>query len=189
VRIVIDHVRGSRRGQRQEFGHVTRLSIGRHPDNDISFDAHRDLDASSRHAELRREGRGFVLHDVGSSNGTLLGGQRITQVSIAPGAPILVEFGAGGPVLQIWAGQTDDEPPAPPVIYVPHAPTEMWDAAIEAAHTRTGIRRPFAFARTLAGEVVYRSSWRFRIVLLLVVALAVAGLAALLAWRGSAGPG
>lgn len=183
MRIVIDHVRGSRRGQRQEFDRVTRLSIGRHPDNDVSFDAHRDLDASSRHAELRREGRGFMLHDVGSSNGTLLGGQRITQVAISPGDPITVEFGAGGPLLQIWAGHTDDDPPSPPVFFAPHTPTEMWEAAGAAARAAGVLRRPLVFARTLAGEVVYRSSWRFRIAWLVAIALIVGGLALLLAGR------
>ena len=38
----------------------------------MSFDPHRDIDASSRHAELRRIDAGWVLVDLGSSNGTFL---------------------------------------------------------------------------------------------------------------------
>jgi len=114
LRIVVDHIKGSRRGQRQEFP-AGRLSIGRHPKCDVSFDAHRDLDASSRHAELRQEGeteRKYVLCDVGSSNGTFVGGNRVSEVALEIGEPIVVEFGAGGPQLRIWVG-TDDMSPEP----------------------------------------------------------------------------
>ena len=53
MRVVIDHVAGSRRGQRQEFPATSRVRFGRHPDCEVSFDPQRDIDASSRHAELR----------------------------------------------------------------------------------------------------------------------------------------
>jgi len=100
-------VAGSRRGQRQEFDPSDRLRFGRHPDNEITFDAHRDLDASSRHAELRRIDDGFVLRDVGSSNGTWVGDARVTDLRIEIGIPVVVEFGAGGPRARIFIG--DDE--------------------------------------------------------------------------------
>ena len=47
MKVVVDHIGGSRRGQRQEFDLGERLRFGRHPDNEVSFDAHRDLDASA----------------------------------------------------------------------------------------------------------------------------------------------
>jgi hypothetical protein len=112
LKIVVDHIKGSRRGQRQEFAAAARLSIGRHPRCDVSFDAHRDLDASSRHAELRADGEKFVLSDVGSSNGTFVGGNRVSDVTLEIGAPIVVEFGAGGPQLRVWVG-ADDMTPEP----------------------------------------------------------------------------
>jgi predicted component of type VI protein secretion system len=104
VKIVVDHVSGSRRGQRQEFDLVARIRFGRHPDNDVAFDAHRDLDASSRHAELRKGGDGYVLRDVGSSNGTFVAGERVAETAIEPGEPVLVEFGVGGPRVRIFLG-------------------------------------------------------------------------------------
>jgi hypothetical protein len=112
VKIVVDHIKGSRRGQRQEFPGAERISIGRHPNCDVPFDAHRDLDASSRHAELRREGEKYLLCDVGSSNGTFMGGDRVSEVALELGSPILVEFGSGGPQLRIWVG-TDEMKPDP----------------------------------------------------------------------------
>ena len=115
MKIVVDHIKGSRRGQRQEFPSAGRISIGRHPKCDVSFDAHRDLDASSRHAELRPDGPDgatYVLCDVGSSNGTFVGGSRVSELTMVVGEPLMVEFGSGGPQLRVWVG-TDDMSPAP----------------------------------------------------------------------------
>lgn len=109
MKIVVDHLVGSRRGQRQEFP-AGRVTIGRHPKNDIVFDAHRDLDASSRHAELREQDGKYLLLDVGSSNGTFVAGKRVSEVAIDAGQPVVVEFGAGGPQLRIWVGDDDAAP-------------------------------------------------------------------------------
>lgn len=114
MRIVVDHVGGSRRGQRQELAESDKVRFGRHPDNDVTFDAHRDLDASSRHAELRRDGDRFLLCDIGSSNGTFVGGQRVNEVAIEPGGTLEVEFGHGGPRVRIFVGGDGDETPPPP---------------------------------------------------------------------------
>jgi hypothetical protein len=112
VKIVVDHLQGSRRGQRQEFPAGRRISIGRHPKCDVTFDAHRDLDASSRHAELREADDRYVLTDVGSSNGTFVGGHRVGEVVLEPEQPVVVEFGPGGPQLRVWVGP-DDRAPEP----------------------------------------------------------------------------
>ena len=126
MKIIVDHIKGSRRGQRQMFPDVARLSIGRHPKCDVSFDAHRDLDASSRHAELRQEGERYVLCDVGSSNGTFVGGNRVSEVAVEVGEPIVVEFGGGGPQLRVWVG-SDDMTPEP--FRMPGRGTWRWVAA------------------------------------------------------------
>ena len=116
MRVVIDHVAGSRRGQRQEFAAGSRVRFGRHPECEVSFDAHRDIDASSRHAELRSVAAGWLLVDLGSSNGTYVEGQRITETTVAPAVPVTIEFGPGGPRVRLFVG--DDAaiealPPAP----------------------------------------------------------------------------
>jgi pSer/pThr/pTyr-binding forkhead associated (FHA) protein len=117
-RVVIDHLAGSRRGQRQEFPADKRVRFGRHPECEVSFDPHRDIDASSRHAELRvaETAGGWVLVDLGSSNGTYADGHRVTESSIARGVPVNIEFGPGGPRVRMFVG--DDKeiatlPPAP----------------------------------------------------------------------------
>jgi hypothetical protein len=117
VRIVIDHVSGSRRGQRQELPGDAKVRFGRHPECEVSFDAHRDIDASSRHAELRHHGDRWVLVDVGSSNGTYVDGKRITEAPVSPGVPVMVDFGPTGPKLRLFIGDDDQvvRLAAPPV--------------------------------------------------------------------------
>ena len=124
--MVIDHIAGSRRGQRQEFPADQRVRFGRHPDCEVSFDPHRDIDASSRHAELRvgeaqRSGtepvsQGWVLVDLGSSNGTYVEGHRVTETLVTRNVPISVEFGPGGPRIRLFVGDEtaiESLPPAP----------------------------------------------------------------------------
>ncbi len=116
MRVVIDHVAGTRRGQRQEFAAGSRVRFGRHPECEVSFDPNRDIDASSRHAELRAVDAGWVLVDLGSSNGTYVEGHRVTETPIAENVPVSIEFGPGGPRVRLFVG--DDKaieqlPPAP----------------------------------------------------------------------------
>lgn len=92
------------------------MRFGRHPECEVSFDPHRDIDASSRHAELRTAEAGWLLVDLGSSNGTYVEGQRITETTVAPAVPVTIEFGPGGPRVRLFVG--DDAaiealPPAP----------------------------------------------------------------------------
>jgi pSer/pThr/pTyr-binding forkhead associated (FHA) protein len=49
------------------------VTVGRHPDSDIFLD---DITVSRRHAEFRRDGHAFWVHDVGSLNGTYVNGQQ-----------------------------------------------------------------------------------------------------------------
>jgi pSer/pThr/pTyr-binding forkhead associated (FHA) protein len=107
VRVVIDHIAGTRRGQRQELEAPTaggRVRFGRHPDCEVAFDPNRDIDASSRHAELRHLERGWVLVDLGSSNGTYVGGHRVTEAPVTQNVPFDLEFGPGGPRVRLFVG-------------------------------------------------------------------------------------
>ena len=56
--------------------------IGRSSECDIVVD---DPNVSRRHAEVRRVGRGFSLVDLGSTNGTEVNGQRVTETSLMNG--------------------------------------------------------------------------------------------------------
>jgi S1-C subfamily serine protease len=89
---------GAHTGRTLEFDKDV-IRFGRLPDNEFAFDPHADLDASGRHAEVRREGGQWVLVDVGSRNGTLVGGRRVTRHVLSSGDEI--EFGLGGPRVRV----------------------------------------------------------------------------------------
>jgi pSer/pThr/pTyr-binding forkhead associated (FHA) protein len=118
VRVVIDHVAGSRRGQRQELSAEQRVRFGRHPECEVSFDPQRDIDASSRHAELRHVDAGWVLVDLGSSNGTYVDGHRVTETPVVQNVALSIEFGPGGPRVRLFVG--DDKA----IEGLPRAPVE-----------------------------------------------------------------
>lgn len=122
VKLVIDHVRGARRGQRQIIEDLGRVTFGRHPSSVVAFDATTDIDASSQHAELVSEffesARAnadetcrYLLRDVGSSNGTWIDGQSVETRVLGTEAAVEVEFGNGGPIVRLWLGASS--PPAP----------------------------------------------------------------------------
>lgn len=93
------------------------LVIGRGADCDLLL---HDQEASRRHAELRRVAEGWQLIDLGSTNGTLAGGQRLTArvpFPLAAGAKFTIghttltlhpELAAPAPPMVVPAG-----PPAP----------------------------------------------------------------------------
>ena len=133
MRVVIDHVAGTRRGQRQEFAAGTRIRFGRHPECEVSFDPQRDIDASSRHAELRTVDAGWVLVDLGSSNGTYVEGRRITEAPVARGAPVSIDFGPGGPRVRLFVGDDGEIEALPPAPLEVERPRWILPAAIGAA--------------------------------------------------------
>jgi hypothetical protein len=62
-------------------------TAGRHPDSDIFLD---DVTVSRRHAEFRREGSGYAVHDVGSLNGTYVNRGRIELAPLAGGDEVQI---------------------------------------------------------------------------------------------------
>jgi len=133
VRVVVDHVAGTRRGQRQEFPAGARVRFGRHPECEVSFDPQRDIDASSRHAELRQVEAGWVLVDLGSSNGTYVDGHRVTETPVVRNIPVAVEFGPGGPRIRLFVGDDKAIEALPPAPVEVARPTWLVPVAIGAA--------------------------------------------------------
>ena len=89
--------RGPNAGSRFLLGaEVTRA--GRHPDSEIFLD---DITVSRRHAEFVRQGKAYVVRDVGSLNGTYLNRERIDESSLDAGDEVQIGkfklvFVAGG---------------------------------------------------------------------------------------------
>jgi soluble lytic murein transglycosylase-like protein len=72
---------------------VTRL--GRGPDNDVVIEGADAASVSLHHLEIRREGSGFRIHDLDSTNGTFVDGQRVSECELA--APAAIRLGTQGP--------------------------------------------------------------------------------------------
>ncbi|MGH7560178.1 MAG: trypsin-like peptidase domain-containing protein [Gemmatimonadales bacterium] len=74
--VKLEHLDGACAGQirivQKDF-----VTIGRHASAEIRFDAERDVDVSGRHAALFRSGDGWMLRDLGSTNGTFVNGERL----------------------------------------------------------------------------------------------------------------
>jgi Protein of unknown function (DUF3662)/FHA domain len=67
----------------REFGIESPITvIGRSSECDVVVG---DPNVSRRHAEIRRMGRGYSLVDLGSTNGTEVNGQRVTETSLMNG--------------------------------------------------------------------------------------------------------
>jgi len=62
-------------------------TAGRHPDSDIFLD---DVTVSRRHAEFRREGSGYTVHDVGSLNGSYVNRERIDAAPLSGGDEVQI---------------------------------------------------------------------------------------------------
>ncbi|MEM9066861.1 MAG: FHA domain-containing protein [Myxococcota bacterium] len=110
MRIRLEQTFGAHTGRSFAFDQEL-VRIGRMPDSDVAFDAHADLDASGRHAELRRQGSAWSVVDLGSRNGTWVNGQRVDQRVLAHGDEL--EFGPGGPRLRVELVPPSVVPPPP----------------------------------------------------------------------------
>src|SRR6185295_5293131 len=90
---------GARAGQTKRLEKPV-ISVGRNPDVDIRFDPQKDLDVSGRHAEFRAKGAGYELHDLNSTNGTWVNGERLNGSTMIRSADT-VRFGANGPEVEV----------------------------------------------------------------------------------------
>ena len=80
--------------------------VGRHPEADIFLD---DVTVSRRHAQFLRNGKNFVISDLGSLNGTYLSGERIDASQPTPLAD-RAEVQVGKFRLTFYASRLDREP-------------------------------------------------------------------------------
>src|SRR5437660_11374945 len=93
--IRIKHLSGSLQGRTSASGKQV-VRIGRAPDCDVRFDGQKDPKVSSHHAQFMYEDGQWFVVDTGSTNGTLVDGERITKVRLRQGEEI--QIGAGGPM-------------------------------------------------------------------------------------------
>ena len=170
------------------------VRVGRAADNDIAFDPNHDREASGYHAEIRREGDGWLLVDLKSSNGTFVGGQRVERYRLVSGDE--VSFGAKGPRVRVEFGAVPStvqtaavSPAAPSPPLAPPAGARvgqrtiamMISQAVAAASGRSKPRKTMELNALVEHQVNaatagHRRTARLLVVLLVVTLVALGGL-------------
>lgn len=124
MQLRVRHLTGSRAGELQTFD-TNEVTIGRHPSSMILFDPQKDRVVSGKHAALLYENNRWVLRDLGSSNGTFIGGDPVSERIVQPGD--VIQLGKNGPQVQL---EFESEEIAPTVVVpltdlkAPQAPRE-----------------------------------------------------------------
>ncbi|MEV6616952.1 FHA domain-containing protein [Streptomyces sp. NPDC051051] len=96
-------------------------TLGRDPQGDVVLD---DARVSWRHATVSFNGRGWILEDHGSTNGTFVQGRRVQQVDIGPGSAVHLGNATDGPRLNLSAAQAAVAQPQQP--YAAQAVNPGW---------------------------------------------------------------
>lgn len=151
------------------------ITVGRHPESTMQFDAELDLDVSARHAVFVREDGDWLVRDLGSRNGTIVNGHRIKRDTKLDDTD-QIRFGEDGPRVEIRlvAESTPDQAPEPAAAPAGRAPRPTG-----AAPPRASIERPRRSSTTQRIRVeVGRQTRKLRAMTrgLFVILLAVAAI-------------
>ncbi|NEB12979.1 FHA domain-containing protein, partial [Streptomyces coelicoflavus] len=77
-------------------------ALGRDPQGELVFD---DARVSWRHATISFNGRGWVVDDHGSTNGTFVHGQRVQQMELGAGTVLNLGNATDGPRVSLSGAQ------------------------------------------------------------------------------------
>jgi predicted component of type VI protein secretion system len=87
-----------------------RMSVGRADDNQLVI---ADDSVSSHHGEVAFDGSSWTLTDLGSTNGTKVGGSRVEHVNLTPGSAFQL-----GNVNCVFLGDAEEDAYSAPTITV-----------------------------------------------------------------------
>jgi pSer/pThr/pTyr-binding forkhead associated (FHA) protein len=111
AKLQISFIKGKRKGTSFTFSQAV-VRVGKHPDNDLVLDSRHDRKTSGYHAEIRRDGDRYILHDLDSTHGTIVEGARIeTEYALTAGDRVM--FGHSGPMVKIAVIGTAHDPKDP----------------------------------------------------------------------------
>lgn len=99
MRLRVEVLSGAREGLRRLL-EGPRVTVGRHPDCDLQLDPQQDRAASARHAVFLLAGGRWLVRDLGSRNGTFVGGERLDDDRRLRDGDV-VQFGREGPQVQV----------------------------------------------------------------------------------------
>jgi len=138
-------VSGSRSGTTLAFGREP-IRVGRSANAEVRFHDTQDAVVSGHHAQIVFERGAYQLLDLGSRNGTWLNGRRLTTKQALRSGDRIVFGHPGGPECEV---DVDEAAVAPgvgdtaehTVELARHPQSSAYDAALDAAHLATGLKR------------------------------------------------
>jgi ABC-type multidrug transport system ATPase subunit/pSer/pThr/pTyr-binding forkhead associated (FHA) protein len=169
MKIILAEVLAGGRQQPEKSFNENIIRVGRDAGEcQITFESSQYPMVSRRHAELRLENGQWILHDLNSSFGTSMNGQKITQPQpVSAGSSI--QFGSGGPVLRIIRFETEAESaqnfpvqnqPAAPVTPVNAQPQANFSRPNEPVSTQTAqLDFVGAHASSMPFKITKNSIW------------------------------
>ncbi|MFN0180658.1 MAG: FHA domain-containing protein [Gemmatimonadales bacterium] len=145
-------------------------TIGRDPAAEVRFDPEQDIEVSIRHAAVFKQGGGFLIRDLGSTNGTFLNGARVRGDRPLEVGDV-IQLGPSGPRIEFGAATTP-----------PHAARNAGTdhAAVRAATSEIYRPKPRPTGRVGQLKPPKRSGWRW---LVAAIVIAGAGIGAATAYR------
>jgi soluble lytic murein transglycosylase-like protein len=173
------------------------VQLGRASDNDVVLAGANATVVSAHHAEIRRKDGRWLIRDLGSTNGTFVDGERITEAALAVHS--VIRLGPGGPELTlVTADEAEAEDPGRTLIAPASAAgvpsgggrlaTEhdrlLGEAIVQARVARRAgaLDQTGAIMREALVSILRRSSRRFKQVIAALACLIV-GMAGFGAWK------
>jgi putative serine protease PepD len=138
-------------GRSYTFEEPRVVTIGRAPENEIVLPG---AAASRRHAEIRSEGNGWSVVDVGSSSGTFVNGTRVSEVRVS--GPTSVRFGsADGDEMTLVVEGAAQQPPFPaPTPPAAGAPVNLQQTVLPGSGPAPGAPGPYGAVTAGPGILV-----------------------------------
>jgi S1-C subfamily serine protease len=176
MRLTVVHTSGPRAETRQCFSGKQAIRLGRRSDNDLVFDGEQDATVSGHHAEIRLENGRVAIVDLGSTNGTWVDGERVTERELRPSDTARLGT-AGGPEFRVEPGLA--EPAVAPVTGEKQYGQRTVGMMIKQALAQAGLAHPGTTKSTdyfeaLVDEKVRSTSSRLKWIVVAAISLLVA---------------
>ena len=171
MKAIFVHLSGSKRGK-TEFFTDSKIGIGTDSSCNLRFNLLTDKNTSPLHAEINLRECDYILKDLDSSKGTFVNNRLIQEVVIHDGD--LIEFGDNGPRVRfrIKAEEGDVCKPFREML------ADSMDLARE-PHKGRKLITATSFFKSLLTEAFTQSSFKFKLVTLLIFLLTTVGIGTL----------
>ena len=171
MKAIFVHLSGSKRGK-TEFFTDSKIGIGTDSSCNLRFNLLTDKNTSPLHAEINLRECDYILKDLDSSKGTFVNNRLIKEVVIHDGD--LIEFGDNGPRVRfrIKAEEGDVCKPFREML------ADSMDLARE-PHKGRKLITATSFFKSLLTEAFTQSSFKFKLVTLLIFFLTTVGIGTL----------